>query len=74
MTRKLTIIELYDLLEKHDWYYMYSDDGNVYRRGAEASHKLQAVIQENDHFIALYNEYIDYINGNREKPARPKGV
>lgn len=74
MKHNLTIEELYDLMEKHDWYYMYSDDANVYRRGYETSQKLQAMVQENKHFLALYNDYSDYINGNREKPTRPTGV
>jgi hypothetical protein len=74
MKHNLTIEELYDIMEKHDWYYMYSDDGNVHRRGREASQKLQAMVQENKHFLALYNEYSDYISGNREKPTRPTGV
>ena len=33
MSDKLTPLEYYELLEKHDWFFEYSDDGRVWREG-----------------------------------------
>lgn len=57
----MTNEEFFDLLERHDWYYNYSDDHRVWKKGSEASKRLQAIIQENDLWTRMYLAYSDYI-------------
>jgi len=38
----MTLRELYRELERHDWFYMMSDDGRVYERGHETERELKA--------------------------------
>jgi hypothetical protein len=44
-------------LQKHDWSYMMSDDGNVYRRGSAAATALQTAEQNNPELVGMYNSY-----------------
>ena len=45
MTKKENIEELKRLLEAHDFYYMYSDDGKVYDKGRVSQDKIDALIE-----------------------------
>lgn len=67
----MKITEYYDQLASHDWFYMYSDDSNVHRRGRDNVARLQAIAQENESLLNLYKLYNDYINGKSDKPERP---
>jgi len=44
-------------LRKHDWSFMMSDDGNVYRRGAAAQMALLTAEQNNKELVGMYNSY-----------------
>jgi len=69
----ISLGQYYDLLEKHDWYYMMSDDSRAYRAGRASIHKIQSIAQENPDFMRLYNEYVDFRNGKSvNKPLKPK--
>lgn len=37
--------ELEDMLSKHDWFYSYSDDFGVYRRGERSWEELSAAVR-----------------------------
>lgn len=41
--------EFKEMLEQHDWYYIYSDDLKVYRAGAEAAKRMRKAAQEFDY-------------------------
>ncbi len=53
--------EFFSLLEKHDWFYQYSDDHRAWEKGSTESKRLQAIIQENDMFTRMYLTYSDYM-------------
>ena len=44
--RFMQIEELQRLLEAHDFYYVYSDDGRVYDKGKASQEKIDALIKE----------------------------
>ena len=39
----MIIKQFYESLEKHDWYYPWSDDHKVYRRGEESYRNLESI-------------------------------
>ena len=45
------------LLSTHDWYYHYSDDHSVWRRGEASSRAINAAMRDNDALKALYKQY-----------------
>ena len=53
--------EFFSLLEKHDWFYQYSDDHRAWEKGSTESKRLQSIIQENDMFTRMYLTYSDYM-------------
>lgn len=53
--------EFFKLLEKHDWYYQYSDDHRAWEKGNEESRRLQAIIQEDSMMTRMYLAYSDYM-------------
>ena len=70
--------EYYDLLEAHDWYYQYSDDHRVWRRGTgerDTLKKLSALsLRHRELFEAYYNHMdpADIGGPKYPKPERPK--
>jgi len=67
--------EFFTLLEKHVWYYQYSDDHRAWEKGNMESKRLQAIIQENDMWTRMYLAYSDYMFkplDERENLERPK--
>ena len=44
--RFMQIEELQRLLEAHDFYYVYSDDGRVYDKGKASQDKIDVLIKE----------------------------
>jgi hypothetical protein len=42
----MQIEELHKLLEDHDFYYVYSDDGKVYDKGKASQEKIDVLIKE----------------------------
>ena len=71
--------ELYDKLEKHDWFYMMADDGKAYRRGEVAHSQLYAEVKGmGDEAQDLYESFQKYMNSlvtstPLPKPLRPGG-
>ena len=41
-------LALYDRLKKHDWYYSFSDDGGVYRRGEADRNEIKGILKVTD--------------------------
>ena len=67
--------EFFSLLEKHDWFYQYSDDHRAWKKGSTESKRLQAIIQEDPLFTRMYLAYSDYMFKpleEREGLERPK--
>ena len=46
-----------DKLRKHDWYYEYSDDHGVWRRGSDERDQLRRLQEEIDSGYKVWNQY-----------------
>jgi hypothetical protein len=46
MNADTLLAELASKLKSHDWYFMYSDDGNVYRRGVQQFDEIGALMAQ----------------------------
>ena len=75
----MTLNEFYDALKRHDWYYMYSDDGSVSRRGWDNHQVLTRTAKESvehqamfDGFKAHYTSGIGFGNEQSPLPVRPE--
>lgn len=67
--------EFFKLLEKHDWFYQYSDDHRAWTKGSDEARRLQAIIQEDPLFTRMYLAYSDYMFkplDERENLERPQ--
>jgi hypothetical protein len=40
-----TLQEYWDMLDRHDWYYAFSDDMKVYGHGSKESHKILTIAE-----------------------------
>ena len=63
--------EFYEVCNSHDWYYAFSDDDSVYRRGLMSDRKLSTACKEDPLFEAIYNIFFDYYDsrGNTMTPS-----
>lgn len=57
----MTLKEFAAMLEKHDWYYVYSDDHRYYKKGSESRRKINEAMESfrvqglEQEAIELYN-------------------
>ena len=42
----MDIEELHNILESHDFYYVYSEDGKIYDKGKASQDKIDALIEK----------------------------
>ena len=61
-------------LERHDWFYSYTDDHRVWRLGRDNLARLKSIAQENPKLLALYNAYSEYMFGYGNKPTLTEDV
>lgn len=67
--------EFFKLLEKHDWYYQYSDDHRAWEKGNSESKRIQAIAQEIPVFLDMYRDYSKFMFlplDEREQVTRPE--
>ena len=74
-----TLKDYYDMLERHDWYYHYSDDGRVYEQGQRAHASLLSIANASAEHKALFEAYSNHMftgdpwkTERAPKPARPE--
>jgi hypothetical protein len=67
----MTLNEFYKMLAGHDWYYQYSDDHGVWRRGQDRYDTIAMVAKESPEHQKLFEDYSDYIFRSSEKPPAP---
>lgn len=72
ISENMTIDKFYQLLEKHDWTYDYSDDGSVWRCGTAERDFLKIFIDRHNNFCKLYTDYFNYIFKEADKPQLSK--
>ena len=66
----MSLVEYFKELQGHDWYYEYSDDHSVWTKGRNKRHQLQALAQESEVMLRMYNDYADFVFHNSEiKPT-----
>lgn len=78
----VSLKEFYEMLEKHDWYYAWSDDVRVYDRGMLSYGRLAKVAEQSDKHRELLKAYADHMFSGKpwntvqtpkpEKPVDPK--
>lgn len=73
----MTLLDFYDMLAKHDWYYAYSDDNRVYLAGERSRKELMAVAEESVEHADLYRAWNSHMftgepwgNEKTPKPER----
>lgn len=75
-TKNLTIKQFYDILSQHDWYYQYSDDHNVWKRGQEESSRIRQILQvehpRSYQLRELYNQWVRFVNKQGPRPVQPQ--
>ena len=60
MTKIPTLQEYYDMLEKHDWYYEFSDDSFVYFKGKSNRDELLRISQKEPLFPKAFRLFQSY--------------
>ena len=76
----MSLQQYWDELEKHDWYYPYSDDNRTFNRGSLNEKRLKREAFKNTDMIEMYEAFGKYhfsgpaYNTERApKPERPGG-
>ena len=59
-------------LRRHDWSYMMSDDGQVYRRGAAAENGLIGAETGNPELAGMFEKYYDWWWNHRNLKIEPE--
>lgn len=68
----ITKADFYDMLEKHDWTYDFSDDRNAWLRGQKSYENICAILELHPEYRGLYDEYHRHKFFQTEKPTRPE--
>ena len=68
-----TLTAFHARCQNHDWHYSYSDDGAVYRRGAEAATKLRGDAKRlgGQHQL-IYEAWADFKANKGPEPQPPE--
>ena len=59
-------------VDRHDYYYSYSDDGGVYRRGADDRNAIEAIVKEKGGMFKDY--WMHVVKGYNEAQARSEEI
>ena len=58
----MTKQEYFNLCARHDWFYDYSDDHSVWKRGNDMQKIIRAVSEELPDYAPIYKAWVNYIN------------
>ena len=58
----MTKQEYFVLCARHDWFYDYSDDHSVWRRGNDMQKIIREVSREMPDYEPIYKAWVSYIN------------
>jgi hypothetical protein len=71
-TKHQTLGQFYQMLSKHDWYFMFSDDSYVYRAGQDSQKRLDAIAKQSPSHQALLDGFVrHYFPGDGEQIEEP---
>ena len=68
----VSLKDYWNMLNWHDWYYEFSDDGRVWREGKAAQEKLRAIAGQSPAHKDLFNGFASHHNdimAHREPPT-----
>ena len=75
---EVSLAEYWDMLDRHDWYYPFSDDGRTYSAGKRDADRLIKLTMQSPEHAALYEAFEKHhYTGNpwkteqTPKPKRP---
>jgi len=75
----MTLQELWDQLNRHDWYYNFSDDHSVWRRGVSEEDRLKALsatVEGGSELMEAFTRHYftgeSWGNEQQPKPPRPE--
>lgn len=73
----ISLQDYWDQLDRHDWYYQFSDDGGTYRWGSDNEKKLKKLAELSDDHKALYSAFVQSkfnasTGFSKDIPAIPK--
>jgi hypothetical protein len=78
MADSVTLEQYWVMLNNHDWYYNYSDDPSVWRRGSNNEAKMVGTSKQSPEHEALYKGFVaHHFSGDpwktekQPKPERP---
>ena len=73
---KVSLIDFYQMLEWHDWFYSYSDDHRVWLNGQENAGKLAEIAKQSEEHNKLFRDYSKHVfsgpSWNTEKSPKPE--
>lgn len=71
---QVSLVDFWDMLNRHDWFYTYSDDHSVYRRGQAHQDALEAVSKQSPEHAALFKGFHNYHFSGKpwNTPQEPK--
>lgn len=79
MSDPISLRDYWDSLNRHDWYYDYSDDHGVWKRGSSERSRLRALsMQSREHRDMFDKFHAHYFSGEgfgtskQPKPERPE--
>jgi hypothetical protein len=65
------MLEIYRMLEQHDWYHVMADDRRVCLSGEREESKLKSIAAKSPERKALFDAYHNYVWKGGEKPSKP---
>ena len=75
----MTLQDFYDKCAHHDWYYSYSDDHSVWKRGQAVGKELEIIATTSPEHKEIYDAWLAYVSSGSAfgtkrlpKPTRPE--
>lgn len=63
--------EFHEMLRRHDWWYMMSDDHSVWQRGSSAESRLISISKESDDHRELWDSWRHHKIDGGPEPSQP---
>ena len=59
----ISLEAFWNVLCRHDWYFEFSDDFSVWKRGAESESQVKTIASQSDQHQAVYDAHLAYYFG-----------